>query len=195
MFAACGLWGQGQSEPASGFAESGTFALDTGGCDASGSPGTGVSSGFVLNTLGFTNPSSDLNQTGFASSGGFTLDTSSGTASPAGPQQTGFADSTGFSLDTRNPDPLANTGFADSGGFSLDTGGYDGSDQSGYADSGGFPLDTTNGSGSGGSTQPTNPRSLQSPTPTFRMRSACGSRTKRMRPRPTATFVTGMFRR
>ena len=128
LFAACGLWGQGQSEPASGFADSGTFALDTGGFNASGSPGTGVSSGFVLNTLGFTNPSTDLNQTGFASSGGFTLDTSNGTASPAGPQQTGFADSTGFSLDTRNPDPLANTGFADSGGFSLDTGGYDGSD-------------------------------------------------------------------
>jgi len=126
-----------------GFAESSGFTLDTGEVQGLATPGTGVSSGFVLDTQGAVNPASvDLNQTGFADSGGFTVDTSNGTASPADSNQSGFEDSGGFTVDTRDPNPNENTGHNDSGGFVLNTGGNDGSGQTGHSDSGGFGLDT-----------------------------------------------------
>jgi hypothetical protein len=126
-----------------GFAESGGFTLDTGAVQGLATPGTAVSSGFVLDTQGSVNSAPvDLNQTGFADSGGFIVDTSNGTASPADSNQSGFEDSGGFAVDTQDPNPSENTGHNDSGGFVLDTGGDDGSGQTAHSDSGGFGLDT-----------------------------------------------------
>ena len=126
-----------------GFAESGGFTLDTGAVQGLATPGTAVSSGFVLDTQGSVNSAPvDLNQTGFADSGGFTVDTSNGTASPADSNQSGFEDSGGFAVDTQDPNPSENTGHNDSSGFTLDTGGDDGSGQTAHSDSGGFGLDT-----------------------------------------------------